>query len=438
MGQNFPINRSPSQNGNQKKGNIEMSEDRKKAVFKILRYDPEVDKKPHYETYEVPVDIGMTVLESLYYILENYDGSLAFRSSCRAAVCGSCGMKINGKFGLACRTLVENLKSDKIKVEPLANLPLIKDLVVDMTSFYEKYDYIAPYLVPKEIPKGKEFYQSPKDRGKVDGLVECILCGDCYAACTMCEWDPVFPGPFAMLAVDGKLKDSRDKLGNERISKVSDEHGIWRCHDEFNCLEVCPKHLAPTEAVHHLKREAVKYRFISPKRKELTDETEIVPTAPPPEPPSTRRSFLKAVFNAGVGLVAAGFLFLLAPVFSKQTRGWVPGWMKVGDVPDVDPQKPVEVLYSRQKWERGKLVSYPKRAYIVKNESGGLSAIDPTCTHLGCTCYWDESIRMFLCPCHGGAFDMKGEVTLGPPPKPLARLDVKIEGETLYLRQEVV
>jgi len=415
-----------------------LAKNEKMVTFKLYRYDPEVDKGPHYETYDVPVITGQTVLESLYYILENYDGSLAFRSSCRAAVCGSCGMKINGRFGLACQNLVENLKQRPVVVEPLAHLPLIKDLVVDMDKFYEKYESVEPYLIPKEIPEGKEFCQSPENRKKIDGLVECILCGSCYAACTMVDWDPDFPGPAALLNAAGKLKDTRDAQGQERLLTYIDESGIWRCHDELNCTEVCPKHLSPTDAINALKREAVKYPFTSPKKKELTDVKEVVPTILPPEPLTTRRSFFKTVFNGGVGLVAAGILFLFsAPLISKQKRGWVPGWLKVGALPEVDPKKPVEVIYSREKWERGKLISYPKRAYIVKSDSGELSAIDPTCTHLGCTCYWDESIDMFLCPCHGGAFDKIGNVKLGPPPSPLKRLGVKVEGKTLYLRKEV-
>jgi succinate dehydrogenase / fumarate reductase iron-sulfur subunit len=415
-----------------------MKENRKMALFKILRYDPEVDKKPHYETYEVPVIKGMTVLESLYYILENYDGSLAFRSSCRAAVCGSCAMKIDGNFGLACRTLVQNIKSKKIVIEPLANLPLIKDLVVDMHGFYDKYEYIEPYLVPKAIPIGKESYQSPEDRKKIDGLIECILCGACYGACTMCTWDPDFPGPFAMLNADAKVCDTRDKLGMERLPKLTGENGVWQCHAEFNCMEACPKHLSPTEAIHHLKREAVLYRFTSPLRKLLTDKKETLPPSPPPEVPSARRSFLKTIFNGGAGLIGLAFAGLfVTPLLSKQSREWVTGWIKVGSLPKVDLGRPVEVIYTMQKWERGELVSYPKRAYVVRNESGNLSAIDPTCTHLGCTCYWDESIKMFLCPCHGAAFDISGTRKIGPPPKPLERLEVKVEGETLYLWKEV-
>ncbi len=408
-----------------------------KAVIEILRYDPEVDKQPHYETYEVPVVKGLTVLECLYSILENQDGSLAFRSSCRAAVCGSCGMKINGRFALACRTLVENIKGVRVKVEPLANLPLVKDLVVDMADFYEKYTLVEPYLIPREIPSEKEFYQSPDDRKSVDGLVECIMCGACYAACTMTAWDKQFPGPFGMLAADGKLRDTRDLLGSERIINLTDEHGIWRCHDEFNCMEACPKHLSPTGAIHHLKRESVKYRFSSPKRNELVDPEDDSLPAVIPEELTARRSFMKTAFWGGAGVIGAGFLVMLSPLVSKPTRGWETGWIKVGAAPEGLPEKPVEITYNRQKWERGQLVSYPKRAYLVKNESGALSAMDPTCTHLGCICYWDEAIRMFLCPCHGGAFDKEGKVTLGPPPTPLARMNVKVEGGILYLQEEV-
>jgi succinate dehydrogenase / fumarate reductase iron-sulfur subunit len=263
------------------------------------------------------------------------------------------------------------------------------------------------------------------------------MCGACYAACTMTAWDKKFPGPFGMLAADGKLRDTRDKLGCERIINISDEHGIWRCHDEFNCMEACPKQLSPTGAIHHLKRTSVKYRFTSPKRKELVDEEMKQLPEAIPEAGSTRRNFMKTAFWGGTGAIGAGFLLLFPPLFSKPARGWETGWIKVGAVPDVQPGTPVEVIYNRQKWERGSLVAYPRRAYLVKNDSGALSAIDPTCTHLGCICYWDEAIRMFLCPCHGGAFNKEGNVTLGPPPKPLARLNVKVEGGILYLQEEV-
>ena len=416
-----------------------MGNNHRTMPFKIFRFDPEKDSEPRYRTYEVPLSMGMTVLDGLYYILENHDGSLAFRSSCRAAVCGSCAMKINGHFGLACRTLVEDLKSMPVTVEPLAHLPVVKDLVVDMTRFYEKYAYIEPLLVPKEVDSGKEFLQSPEDRRKLDGLLECILCGACYAGCTMVRWDPNFPGPSALLWADAKLRDSRDREGRERIIKLIDESGIWRCHAEIRCTDVCPKNLSPTEAIDNLKRESVLYRFLSPRRKKRKGEvSEQAPAGPLPEPPSQRRTFLKTVFLGGATLLTALFLSLFSvPLLSRPKRDLVPGWIESGTLPEIEMGKPFQVIYTIRRWEKGSIVSYPRRAYIVKRGSGELMAIDPTCTHLGCTCYWDESIKMFLCPCHGGAFDFEGNVTLGPPPGPLARLEVKVEAGMLYLQQRI-
>ncbi len=407
--------------------------------LRILRFDPDVDKESSYKSYEVPVSEDVTVLECLYYVLENCDGSLAFRSSCRGAVCGSCAMKVNGHYALACRTLVKSLGSDTVVVEPLAHLPVIKDLVVDMTRFYEKYADIEPFLVPKEIPEGREFSQSPEDRKKIDGLVECILCGACYAACTMVSWDPRFPGPFAFLAADAKLRDTRDAQGRERLQKVIDESGIWRCHTEIGCTDVCPKLLSPTEAINHLKRESVVYRFSSPLQQALQrQKPALAPILRPPDPLTPRRAALKTLFLGGIGALAAAFFSLLSvPLLSNPRRDWVPGWMKFGPLPQVDVGKPVEIVYHSQRWEIGALESYPKRAYLVRTDSAQLSAIDPTCTHLGCVCYWDDSIRMFLCPCHGGGFDINGAVTLGPPPAPLTRLDVKVEDGILYLRKDV-
>jgi len=417
------------------------------VTFKILRYDPETGQKPHYDEFKIDTDKSTTVLEALFIILENHDSSLAFRCSCRAAVCGSCGMKINGHYKLACRTLVSHLNSKTILVEPLAHLPLIKDLVVDMTDLYKKYEVMEPFLIPKEIPpEHKEFCQSPTNRKSLDGLVECILCGSCYAACTMCHWDEDFPGPFAFLAADARLKDDRDIKGRERILQVISESGIWRCHTELQCADVCPKGLKPTEAINHLKRESVKYRLSSPMQKELRDkeraEIEAIPSSlhPLPQLPKpliSRKNFLKAVFFGGAGLLGAAFMGIFTiPLLQKQKRGWTDEWIKIDPVPEIEVGKPIEVIYNRQKWEKGNLVTYPKRSYIVKDENNKMTALDPACTHLGCICYWEESIRMFLCPCHGGAFDIKGNVTLGPPPKPLNKLDVKIKDGMLYLRNQ--
>lgn len=409
------------------------------VTFRVYRYNPEENRDPYYDEYTVPVDPSTTVLEGLFYILENLDPTLSWRCSCRAAVCGSCGMKINGKYGLACRTLVKNLKSNLVVLEPLAHLPVIKDLVVDMTEFYEKYEVIEPYLMPKELTGDREFRQSPQERKELDGLVECILCGSCYAACTMCHWDSDFPGPFAILAADARLRDGRDREGRERLLSLISESGIWRCHTELRCTDVCPKKLSPTEAINHLKREAVLYPFFSSKDGELKRREKQLKRDGKDAPgrSMSRRDFITLLLIGFISLATVVFAGIFSfPLLRRRIRGWKRGWFAAGPLPEVKVGRPVEIAYTRKKWEGAKLRSYPQKSYLVKSKSGDLYAIDPTCTHLGCMCFWDDSIRMFMCPCHGGAFDVNGRVVLGPPPRPLRRLEVRIADGKLYLRDE--
>lgn len=414
------------------------------ARFKIFRYNPETDRKIRYDSFEAPTDSSTTVLEAIMYIFENLDSSLSWRCSCRAAVCGSCAMKINGRFRLACKTLTASLGTEEIILEPLANLPLIKDLVVDMTAFYEKYDIVEPYLIPREIPpERKEFYQSPENRKELDGLVECILCGACYAACTMCHWDSDFPGPFAILAADARLRDSRDAVGKERIMGLLSESGVWRCHTELECTESCPKNLKPTESINRIKRDAVLYSFTSKRKMKLKDEekivTEIADSEPLPSdnegPLMERKTFLKKIVLGSSAFIGTTLLGIFsAALLRNQKRGWLDEWIRVGPLPVLTTDSPLEIQYERKKWEKGIMRTYPFRAYITRNKTGRIRALDPTCTHLGCICAWNQSMRMFLCPCHGGAFDIEGNVSLGPPPKPLPRLESKIEKGILYLR----
>lgn len=401
------------------------------TAFKVFRFDPSRDAKPGYRTYQVPQARGLTVLESLIYIREHYDAALAFRSSCRAAVCGSCAMKINGRYGLACRTLVESLHESVVTVEPLAHLPILKDLVVDMTTFFEKYALVEPFPVLKPPPVGREFSQSPRERKKLEGLLECTLCGACYAACTMVRWDSEFPGPCALLWADARVRDTREQKANTRLSALSHEHAVWRCHTEFNCTEVCPKGLSPTEAIQHLKRKSVWAPF-----------ARIVPCVAAEAPSSresidhNRRKVLKAAVAGGSVLVAAALFGLyrlsLIPAPPAQDRLL---WIDAGEVPAELPTAPQEVRYTVARREQGIVRQYPKRAYLVGTEADQYVVFDPTCTHLGCTCHWNSAIRNFLCPCHGGAFDLEGRVTMGPPPRPLRRIPHKIENGRLFLAE---
>lgn len=230
------------------------------VTIKIERFDPEIDKQPYSKAYEVPDEKEMSVLEALFYIVENLDGSLAFRYSCRGAVCGSCAMRINGKNRLACQTLIKTLRSKTVTVSPLPHLPVIKDLAVDMDRFFKMYKKIKPYLINETTPPAKERQQSIAERAKIDEMVNCILCGACYSACTVSATDTEFLGPAALTKAYRFYADSRDTAKEERAKLVSGENGALRCHTLFNCGEVCPKYIVPTYSIQKLKGAVVRRR----------------------------------------------------------------------------------------------------------------------------------------------------------------------------------
>lgn len=224
---------------------------------KIFRFDPDSDAQPRYDVYQVPYREGMTILDVLFYILENLDGSLAFRYACREAICGNCAMYVNGLQRLACKTQVKDLHSAELTIEPLPSLPVIKDLVVDMEAFFGKYVSIKPYLIPAQEPPEKEYYQSEADRHVINEVVDCILCGACYSSCPSVWTDEKYLGPAALAKAFRFYADSRDGAQQERLDLVAHEHGLWRCHTVFNCVEVCPKGINITSAIQFLKKKAV-------------------------------------------------------------------------------------------------------------------------------------------------------------------------------------
>ena len=232
-----------------------------KRTFKIFRYDSSKDEPPRFQSFEVPGEKGMTVLEGLIYIQNYLDGSLAFRSSCRAGVCGSCAMHINGIYRLACETQIFSLKSKTVTIRPMAHLKVIKDLFVDLKPFWEKYKLIKPYLIPGDPPPERERIQTPDERLRLEGLIDCILCGACYASCPVGETHPEYLGPAVLLKVNRFVQDSRDNAEEERLDAVSGFNGVFRCHTIFNCQEVCPKELDPTGSIADLKRKIMVKKF---------------------------------------------------------------------------------------------------------------------------------------------------------------------------------
>ena len=218
----------------------------------IYRYDPEQDPKPRIQNYELEARPGMMLLDALLELKEQ-DPSLSFRRSCREGVCGSDAMNINGRNGLACITRLADLK-DPVELRPLPGQPVIRDLIVDLSQFYEQYRAVRPYLIRHDPEPEVEYRQSPAERAKLDGLYECILCGCCSTACPSFWWNPErFRGPAALLQSWRFLADSRDQDTEARLEELEGAYKLFRCHTIMNCVDVCPKGLNPTQAIGRIK-----------------------------------------------------------------------------------------------------------------------------------------------------------------------------------------
>ena len=223
-------------------------------TFKIYRYDPDKDAKPYMQTVQVELDGHERMLLDALVKLKKMDPTIAFRRSCREGVCGSDAMNINGKNGLACLTNMNTLKGD-IVLKPLPGLPVIRDLIVDMTQFFKQYHSIKPYLQSDiYAAEDKERLQSPAEREELDGLYECILCASCSTACPSFWWNPdKFVGPAGLLQAYRFIADSRDTSTSERLDNLEDPYRLFRCHTIMNCVDVCPKGLKPAKAIGKIK-----------------------------------------------------------------------------------------------------------------------------------------------------------------------------------------
>ena len=224
----------------------------------IYRYDPDKDARPYLQTYQIARDPADRMLLDVLVRLKAQDDSLAFRRSCREGVCGSDAMNINGRNGLACITKVADLP-EHITLRPLPGLPVVRDLIVDMTQFFKQYHSIKPYLISHEALPERERLQSPADREALDGLYECILCACCSTSCPSFWWNPdKFVGPAGLLQAYRFIADSRDQATSERLDDLEDPYRLFRCHTIMNCVDVCPKGLNPTRAIGKIKEAMVR------------------------------------------------------------------------------------------------------------------------------------------------------------------------------------
>lgn len=226
----------------------------KQVHVQVYRYNPDVDAAPYMQDFQVDVPADRDVmLLAVLFKLKTMDDTFAFRRSCGEGVCGSDGMNINGRNGLACITPISALKQP-IVIRPLPGFPVIRDLVVDMTQFYQQYEKIKPYLQNRDPLPAKERLQSPKDREKLDGLYECILCACCSSSCPSFWWNPEeFIGPAGLLQAYRFIIDSRDTESEARLDALQDPYKVFRCRTIMNCVDVCPKGLNPTKAIGHIR-----------------------------------------------------------------------------------------------------------------------------------------------------------------------------------------
>lgn len=240
------------------------------AELRIQRFNPDTDRKPRFGTYRVPLTPDTTVLDALHTIKAEQDGSLTFRRSCRHAICGSCAAYVNGRNVLVCKTRLsaEVERTGTVTVRPLPYLPIIKDLVVDRSAFWEQYLRVKPWLIPPpDIPE-KEFRVTPEEVAALHNAETCILCGACYSACQVVAMTKRYIGPHALLKAFLRILDPRDAGVGERLRGVDGNDGVFRCHTIFNCIDACPKGLNPTQAIETLRGLVAKRTALEAARQE--------------------------------------------------------------------------------------------------------------------------------------------------------------------------
>ena len=221
--------------------------------LRVKRYNPETDKRPHWQEFEVEAEPTDRVRDALHTAKWTVDGTLTFRRSCAHGVCGSDAMVINGANGLACVQLIQDVGTS-ISLEPIRGLPVIKDLVVDMEPFFAQYRSVLPYLINSDEPGYKERLQAPEDRERFDDTTKCILCACCTTSCPVYWGNSDYVGPAAIVNAHRFIFDSRDQGAEQRLDILNQRSGVWRCRTVFNCSECCPRGIKVTEAIEEIKR----------------------------------------------------------------------------------------------------------------------------------------------------------------------------------------
>lgn len=400
-------------------------------TIRIFRYDPSCGEGGHFDTFvlDIPDENKTTILDVLVRVQKEQGASLAFRYACRVNMCGSCAMVINGIERLACKTSVSQLAPGKdITLRPLSHFPVIKDLVVDMESFFTRFEKALAFYEPRDdSPEPARISADSRERKEIGMAVECIACGCCVSGCTMCHHDD-YAGPAALSRSYSLLADSRDGVFDERLARAM--ASCYDCRTEFNCTEVCPKDISATRAIKSIQLLAVKHG----RNHQFGQGFVPLPTAPVSVKSPDRRSFLR---QAAIGAVGIGATLALGsavagvglgPSLAKPSKHWA----QIGSLENL-PVGEVTTLAVTYENPNGLYEEKVTTAVLVSRTQDEIVCFKADCPHLGCRVRWDEASGSFRCACHGGTFDRNGQVLAGPPPRPLDRYAHKIESGQLLL-----
>jgi len=406
--------------------------------IEMYRYDPTKGGDGHFDTFDLYIEdeSNTTILDVLIRIQKEQDATLAFRYACRVNMCGSCGMVINGREGLACKTNVSDFaRNQRITIRPLNHFPVVKDQELAMDPFFKNYEECLPFFEPKEMKEEPAIIKPDSPERQAIGLAtECIACGCCVSSCTMVNYHEGYAGPAPLNRAFTLLMDSRDALFTQRMDKVL--QSCYNCRTEFNCTEVCPKEISSTRAIKFIQRLAVKEPFRNTEAELQLLETENGSCACCDDKPNRgRRDFLtKMTLGIGAASVMAvgGVLAttFVGPSLRKKETTWIPA-CKVDDLP-VGEVTTLNLKYNEKIgiYEQDNIK--PVMVWCQSSDKN-LVVYNSRCTHLGCTVRWNARQNSFLCACHGGAFALDGSVTAGPPPRPLDHLQYKIENGNLLI-----
>jgi len=434
----------------------------KTRIIKVFRYDPAEGGSGHFDRFELKTDDEhlTTILDVLIRLQKTQDPSLAFRYACRVSMCGSCGMVINGREALACKTILADLKGEEVTIRPLNHFPVVKDLVVDMEPFFRKYEEGLTYFhAAREGSEPSIIRPDSRERQVIESSTECIACGCCVSSCTMANWHKDYLGPAALNRVFTLLADSRDGLHEERL--IRSLGSCYHCRTELNCTEVCPKEISATRAIKYIQMLAAK-EALKPGSAVRSDQGDTlrqhVPTLMPPQsevfavsapepegllpavPPPTLASRREFLSRTTLGIAALTITFLggvlaataLAPTLHKRPEKWV----DVGKVEDfpAGSVKTVQISYPVKDGFYESTVSKPVFVTHQANPNQ-FTVFNSRCTHLGCMLRWDDGKNLFLCDCHGAQFGPDGVVKAGPPPRPMDRYLTTVKDGHLFVQE---